>query len=214
MDNSERTKPKYLFYRIESREDAEIASRQGGGVLLAVGALEAVSISWGSDPQAVAIGFVLLLLGTLVLKRKSRTAAFLAFAISCILFALLPIVLMVVPASSPQFLALTSVLFAIFCAGWRSTQGTFTLHKRYLVTSVRWRVLAKLWIVVVVYTVATAFVLSVIAGPPDGPDPKLAILFLGIVAAVFFLGCLRWLPFTRKLAVLRNETDELDALPF
>ena len=42
----------------------------------------------------------------------------------------------------------------------------------------------------------------------------MAIVYFEIIAAIFFLGCLRWLPFTRKLAVLRNETDEIDALPF
>lgn len=185
---------------------------------MAIGALELAAMSWGAKLEAATLGFVLLLLGALIVKRKSRTAAVFALAlagVSLVIFVQLFSIFWSAGILAALFLA---VLFAAILGGsWRSAQGTFALHRRYIVTRVRWANLVKLWIVVVLYTLTTALLATGLVAliAPDGePTLGLSLSVVGLTVLILFLGCLRWLPLTRKLAILRNETDEIDALLF
>ena len=227
MDNTKRTNPKFLFYRIESRANAETACRQGGGILLVVGVLQILAVLYdfdlnGRPPNFV--HFLPLLFGALVFKRKSRTAAVLAVAL--VSFFAIAFVVVFYGTLRIDFghnpIQLGTVFFAGLLAlggGLRSVQGTFIYYRRFATTSVRWPKLVQLWILVVVYTVMASGLVAgsaVLLSPDSEPYTSARVAgFLVIFSmCVFFFGCLRWLPFTRKLAVLRNETDELDALPF
>ena len=210
-----------LFCEIKSRAEAEIAARQGGGILLALGVFHVVATQ--RTPATLydipgAFGLHMILLGALILKGKSRTAALIALALAAsIVFALLWEFKTVRAASSEGWFVILVVTCVVASFGaLRSVQGTFVLYIRYLETHVQWRCMIRLWIRVFLYTIATALVAPTVVAffsPPGSIPPVEPVSFL-LTWIVFFLGCMRWLPFTGRLVVLRNETDERDALPF
>ena len=116
MDNQKRARPRYLFFRVESRANAETACRQGGAVLLAVGVYWTVaSVFWAHNLETGLPGAVILVLGALVFKRKSRTAATLSLIIFGVVFSMAPQLLSFVAVSSPQFLFLAANCVVVFC---------------------------------------------------------------------------------------------------
>ena len=208
------------LYRIESRAEAEAAIRQGGAILLMLGVVLLASLPWleraASLTDRTTGALLYLFLGGLIYTRRSRVAAVIALLLA---WATAPFVFEAIPGlryfvyEDARIVSLFVFLALAFGGAVRSIQGTFLLYRRYIVTRIVWRKLVRLWVVVLFYT-AAAFVVLVVVGPTDISDSNVVVMVYSVLGIVFFLGCVRWLPFTKKLAILKNETDDLDALPF
>ena len=209
------------LYQIESRADAEAAIRQGGAILLILGVVLLASLPWiqsvASSMDRAAGALLYLLIGGLIYARHSRIAAILALLLAGVTtFAVFHAIHDVRAFAGYEARKASMHVFYVvaFFGALRSIQGTLLLYARHLTTSVRWRKLVQLWIVVFLYTTVAFWGAAALTVRAEASEVTVVFLSLSAGGIVFFLGCLRWMPFTKNLAVLKNETDDLDALPF